>query len=74
MREHRTSIAMVFSVLSDIGVERHVRLDSRHLRTPTQRERRSFTLSVQSNARTRLPSNVSVVFQGQISSSSDAIS
>ena len=47
---------------------------TRHLRTPTQRERRSFTLSVQSNARTRLPSNVSVVFQGQISSSSDAIS
>lgn len=47
---------------------------TRHLRTPTQRERRSFTLSVQSNARTRLPTNVSVVFQGQISSSSDAIS
>ena len=47
---------------------------TRQLRTPTQRERRSFTLSVQSNARTRLPSNVSVVFQGQISSSSDAIS
>ena len=35
MREHRTSIAMVFSVLSDIGVERHVRVDSAPTYTDT---------------------------------------
>ena len=35
MREHRTSIAMVSSVLSDIGVERHVRVDSAATYTDT---------------------------------------